>query len=219
MFTGIVEDLGTLRAVARGAESARLRIATGLPLTEVEIGDSIAVDGCCLTVVSKASDAFDVDAAVETLRVTTLGQRAPGDALHLERALRFGGRLDGHLVSGHIDGVGEVVARQERGPALEVTFRGPAPIIRYVIHKGSIAVDGVSLTVNEVKDDTFSVVLIPHTRDVTHLARKPVGASINLEADLIGKYVERLAAPWSAAAGRAPGGVTLELLQEQGYAK
>jgi riboflavin synthase len=213
MFTGIVEDLGTVGEVRRGPSSARLRISTRLPLAEVRDGDSISVDGACLTVVARSSDAFEVEAAVETLSRTTLGERRVGDPVHLERALRLSDRLGGHLVTGHVDGVGTVASRVQRGPALEVTFHGPPEILRYVIPKGSIAVDGVSLTVNEREADRFSVVLVPYTREKTLLDRREPGARVNLEADLIGKYVERLASP-----GRE-GGLSLEFLRAHGYVK
>jgi riboflavin synthase len=213
MFTGIVEDLGTIREVRRGPESARLRIATRLPLAEVRLGDSIAVDGACLTVVQMAGDLFDVDASVETLARTTLSERRVGDSVHLERALRMGDRLGGHLVTGHIDGVGRVTSRTPHGPSLELTYSAPPEVLRYIVVKGSIAVDGVSLTVNTRTESGFGVVLIPHTLVKTHLGDRPPGAPVNLEADLIGKYVERLL---PGSEGR---GVDLELLREQGYAK
>jgi riboflavin synthase len=220
MFTGIVEDLGTLREVRRGAESARLRIETAFDLSRVRVGDSIAVDGCCLTVVSMSGRLFDVDAAAETLRVTTLGQRAVGDPLHLERALALGDRLGGHLVSGHVDGVGTVVTRTQVDTALQLTFEAPPHVMRYIITKGSICVDGTSLTVNTVEGARFSVLLIPHTLTWTHLGRKAVGAHVNLEADLIGKYVERLVAPWQPGAAGAPQSrVDLAFLQQHGYTK
>jgi riboflavin synthase len=213
MFSGIVEDLGSIRDVRRGPVSARLRIATRLEPSEIRLGDSISVDGACLTVVGHSGDTFEVDAAAETLARTTLGEKAPGDAVHLELALRLGDRLGGHLVTGHVDGVGRVAARREIGPALEVTYAGPPEVLRYVVVKGSIAVDGVSLTVNAVEGDRFRVVLIPHTLKVTHLGRRLPGARVNLEADLIGKYVERLIRP----AGRDE--VDLEILRAHGYAR
>ena len=220
MFTGIVEDLGTLRDVRRGAESARLRIETAFDLARVRIGDSIAVDGCCLTVVATGGRLFDVEAAAETLGVTTLGERLAGDRVHLERALALGDRLGGHLVSGHVDGVGRVVDRAPVDTALQLTFEAPPNVIRYVITKGSICVDGTSLTVNTVEGSRFSVLLIPHTLVATHLAGKQVGARVNLEADLIGKYVERLVAPWQPGQAHAQrSGVDLDFLQQHGYAK
>ena len=192
MFTGIVEDLGTVREVRRGAESARLRIATALPLAEVREGDSVAVDGACLTVVRTEGDVFHVDAAVETLAKTTLGARRAGDRVHLELAMRLSDRLGGHLVTGHVDGTGEILSKTSHGPALELTYRAPRDLLRYLVAKGSIAVDGVSLTVNAVEGDRFRVVLIPHTLEKTHLGARAPGTKVNLEADLIGKYVERL---------------------------
>jgi riboflavin synthase len=191
----------------------RLRVSTRLPLGEARQGDSIAVDGTCLTVVGCAGDAFEVDAAVETLVRTTLGARGPGDEVHLERALRMGDRLGGHLVTGHVDGVGHVVSKTPRGDALEVRYGAPPEVLRYVVVKGSIAVDGVSLTINAADAGTFQVVLIPHTLAVTHLGRRAPGARVNLEADLIGKYVERLLGGRTADAR----GVDLEVLRAHGY--
>jgi riboflavin synthase len=227
MFTGIVEDLGTVRGVTRrGADSARLRIATGLDLASVRGGDSIAVDGCCLTVVSLGSDSFEADAGAETLRVTTLGERQVGDPVHLERAVRMGDRLGGHLVSGHVDAVGHVASRTESAHALELTFGAPPSFMKYLVIKGSIAVDGVSLTVNTIDDahHTFSVLLIPHTLEHTHLGQKSQGARVNLEGDLVGKYVLRLASPFVGGAvvdeaprRREPMG--LGFLEEHGFAK
>lgn len=213
MFTGIVEDLGTVREVRHGPAAARLRIATALPLGEIRDGDSIAVDGTCLTVVARAADAFEVDAAAETLARTTMGRLRPGDRVHLERAMRLGDRLGGHLVTGHVDGVGTLLARRELGAALEVTYAGPPEVMRYVVVKGSICVDGVSLTVNAADEERFGVVLIPHTLAVTHLGRRPPGSRVNLEADLIGKYVERL------VCGARRGAIDEEFLRAHGFAK
>jgi riboflavin synthase len=160
--------------------------------------------------------------AAETLARTTLGGLAPGAAVNLERPLRLGDRLGGHLVAGHVDGVGRIAARRERGEALDVIVHASSGLLRYVVEKGSIAVDGISLTVNAVDERGFAVSLIPHTLEVTTLGRKPAGAAVNLEVDLIGKYVEKLVAPVASAAAAAPSaprsGVTLALLKENGFA-
>lgn len=193
MFTGIVQDIGRIEArVARGGD-ARLTIAIDkLDLATVAIGDSICVQGVCLTVAALAPSAFEVDASRETLSLTTLGSLEVGAAVNLEPALRAGDALGGHLVCGHVDGVGEVTAAFEEARSLRLTLSAPAALSRYIARKGSITVDGVSLTVNEVSGAGFGVNLIPHTRVVTTLGRLIPGARINLEVDQIARYVERL---------------------------
>lgn len=197
MFTGIVEDTGRVRTVDKTtAGGVRLVVETSLDLTDTRLGDSIAVDGCCLTVVEMGvqDDARVVafDLGPETLAVTTLGGLAAGGRVHLERALRLSDRLGGHLVAGHVDAVGTVERRDLVGDALLLRVAAPPSITRFCIHKGSIAVDGVSLTLNVVDDAGFEVGLIPHTLDKTHLGALRVGDRVNLEADLVGKYVARL---------------------------
>lgn len=194
MFTGLIEGVGTLAArEARGGD-ARLRIAAGtLPFADVALGESIAVNGVCLTVVWFDATHFDVDASNETLALTTLGDLATGSAVNLERAMRPDGRLGGHLVSGHVDGVGSVVEIAEDGRAQRWTFRAPRPLMKYIARKGSICVDGVSLTVNAVEDDRFEVALIPHTVSHTAFGQAAAGTAVNLEVDLVARYVERLA--------------------------
>jgi riboflavin synthase len=192
MFTGIVEEVGTVVAVERTGEDARLRVR-GPRVTEgTEIGHSIAVDGVCLTVTEVADGEFAVDVMPESLRRSTLGDLVVGSPVNLERAVPAHGRLDGHIVQGHVDGVGRIVAR-EPGPRWdEVEIELPAALARYVAEKGSIAVAGVSLTVTHVTDTTFGVALIPTTLEVTTLGRLGVGDRVNLEVDVIAKYVERL---------------------------
>ncbi len=193
MFTGLVEDVGTVARVEPRDGTCRVEVRpAALPVEELAVGDSIAVDGVCLTVTERGSGAFSVTAVEETLRRTTLGDLAAGHAVHLERALRLGDRLGGHLVQGHVDGVGTLADRRAAGDNLELGFRAPPALLRYVVEKGSIAVDGVSLTVARVDDNSFAVALIPHTVAVTALARKEVGGRVNLEVDMIAKYVERL---------------------------
>ena len=193
MFTGLVESTGHVRTLETRGPGVRLVI--GAPksmVSELTLGESVAVDGACLTVISFTGDQFAVEASAETMAKTTLGERRVGDGLHLERALRMGDRLGGHIVSGHIDATGRVRNRRAVGESLFVAFDAPPEILRYVIPKGSIAIDGVSLTVNGVDDKGFDVVLIPHTQSVVHLHEKGPGTRVNLEADIIGKYVERL---------------------------
>ncbi|MEZ4402806.1 MAG: riboflavin synthase [Kofleriaceae bacterium] len=205
MFTGLIEDLGTVARADRRSDALVLTVRpAALPVAELGLGDSVAHDGVCLTVTAVGADTYQVLAGAETLAKTTLGERRVGDRLHLERALALGARLGGHLVAGHVDGVGELVAREDRGANVVLRFRPPGELLRYVISKGSIAIDGVSLTVNTVDDDSFAVAIIPHTVTATHLAQRRPGARVNLEVDLIGKYVERLVAPLPGRPRRWP---------------
>jgi riboflavin synthase len=193
MFTGIVEELGRVRSVDHHDGGARIEIESTKVLDDAEIGASISVNGCCLTVVSFGSGIWAADAVVETLQRTNLGALRAGDPVNLERPVRLQDRLGGHLVQGHVDGVARITARdpQDDGSVL-VRFGAPAEVLRYTVHKGSITVDGISLTVAALHDDGFSVAVIPHTLEVTTLGTKDVGATVNLEADVLAKYVERL---------------------------
>jgi riboflavin synthase len=183
MFTGIVEELGRIERV----EDDRIRIAAATVLEDAHIGDSIAVDGCCVTVVALGDGWWEADISPETRARTTLGDRRPGDPVNLERPVRVTDRLGGHIVQGHVDAVAEIVA-----PAPELQVRMPADLTRYIVEKGSVTVDGVSLTVVKPLDDGFTVAVIPHTTAVTTLGRKGPGDRVNLEVDMIAKYVERL---------------------------
>lgn len=194
MFTGIVEETGKVVAFTRGADSWKLQIAAGVALQDVALGDSIAVNGCCLTVTQFDAGHVWFDVLEETRRVTNLSTLTPGAAVNLERALRFGGKMGGHFVSGHVDGLGVIEVFEPRGADHYLRVRGPEGQGRYLIHKGSITIDGISLTVAEVTGDTFAVWLIPTTIQVTNLHEKRVGSLVNLEFDLLGKYVEKLAA-------------------------
>jgi riboflavin synthase len=189
MFTGIVEELGTVEAIERVGDAARIRIGATKVLEGAGLGDSTAVDGCCLTVVELGDGWWEADVSDETLRRTTLGRRQAGDRVNLERPVQVSDRLGGHIVQGHVDAVGEVVE-----PVPDLRVRMPDDLRRYVIEKGSITVDGVSLTVVEPTDDGFTVAVIPHTAEVTTLGAKQPGDTVNLEVDLIAKYVERLLA-------------------------
>ena len=186
MFTGIVEELGRVVALDRG----RLRVEAARVLEGVTLGDSIAVNGCCLTVVAHDEGSWEADLSEETLRRTALSALAPGSPANLERAVRADQRMGGHIVQGHVDGVGTVVAGV---PDLRV--RVPAGLERYLVEKGSVTVDGVSLTVVDVIEDTFSVAVIPHTAEVTNLGGLAQGAPVNIEVDIVAKYVERMALP------------------------
>jgi riboflavin synthase len=193
MFTGIVEELGHVRAIAPNAGGARIEISATTVLDDATIGASIAVNGCCLTVVELGDAHWSADAVVETLARTNLGDLAAGDPLNLERPVRLADRLGGHLVQGHVDATGAVIERAPmRDGSERFRFSAPGDVLRYVVHKGSITVDGISLTVASVDDDAFEVAVIPHTLSVTTLGARAVGARVNLEVDVVAKYVERL---------------------------
>ncbi len=193
MFTGIVEELGEVAAVERLARAARLRVRGPKVTADARHGDSIAVNGVCLTVTEVADGVFTADVMDETLRCTCLGELTPGSPVNLERPVRFGGRLDGHLVQGHVDGTGEILERIPGEHWQVVRISLPSRLARYVVEKGSVAVDGVSLTVVEAADTWFSVSLIPTTLELTTLGRKQPGETVNLEVDVVAKYVEKLA--------------------------
>ncbi|SRR5581483_3002243 len=193
MFSGIIEAVGTLSVFTKRGHDARARIAVGgLDLSDVKIGDSIAVNGVCLTVTTIAENAFEADLSAETLARSTFQHRAPGDRLNLEKALAFGQRLGGHLVSGHVDGIGKLQAREAVGQSVRLTFEAPPGLARYIANKGSICIDGVSLTVNRIDGRRFSVNLVPHTLGMTTLGALDPGDEVNLEVDLIARYLERL---------------------------
>ena len=191
MFTGIVTDVGRVRAVKQTDRDRRYEIETAYDLTGVDIGTSISHAGCCLTVVEKGDRWFAVEVSGETLDKTTLGQWQAGDPVNLERAARLGDELGGHIVSGHVDGVGQVVSVTPEGGSRRIRIRVPAPLHRFIAPKGSIAVEGVSLTVNEVEGQEFGVNIIPHTWDVTTLGRLEAGSRVNLEIDILARYMAR----------------------------
>ncbi len=196
MFTGLVEEVGTVRSVTPVGDGARVEIGAALVLTDVEMGASIAVNGCCLTVVDWGDGWWAADAVPETLSRTNLGALGPGDPVNLERPLPANGRYGGHVVQGHVDGTGAVqrIEQLDDGSYL-FTFSLPAELGVYVVEKGSIAVDGISLTVADVTPTTFSIAIIPHTHAVTAMGRRRVGDTVNVEADVLAKYVERLVRP------------------------
>ncbi|MEY3260180.1 MAG: riboflavin synthase, alpha subunit [Pseudomonadota bacterium] len=191
MFTGIITDIGKVRAIKDTNRDRRFEIETAYDLATIDIGASIAHSGCCLTVVEKGEGWFAVEVSGESLSLTTLDQWAVGGRINLERATKVGDELGGHIVSGHVDGLGEVVSVTVEGGSHRVKVRVPRPLHRYIAPKGSIAVEGVSLTVNEVEDDVFGVNIIPHTWDVTTLGQLVAGAKVNLEIDVLARYAAR----------------------------
>ena len=203
MFTGIVEGTGTVAALAAAddASGARLEVEAPFLAGDLRLGESVAVNGCCLTVAQATAAGFAADLVAETLRRTALGGLTAGDLVNLERPMALGGRLGGHLVQGHVDGVARVLDRTAAGDGQEVRIELPAELERYVVEKGSVAVDGVSLTVAGVGPGWFAVALVPHTLEVTTLGRRHPGDPVQLEVDVVAKYVERLVAPWTDRVG------------------
>jgi riboflavin synthase len=196
MFTGLIEDLGTVESIERGDEGARLRIATTLAM-EISEGDSVAVNGCCLTATAVTADGFETEAMNQTLQVTALGGVEEGGRVNLELAMKAGDRLGGHIVQGHVDGVGTVASVEDDGFARRIRVELPPALLRYVVDKGSITIDGVSLTVAELGDAWAEVSLIPETLERTNLTDAQPGSKLNVECDIVAKYVERLVGPFA----------------------
>lgn len=212
MFTGIVRTKGTIGAIEKRGGDVRMTItAPDLPWGDYEVGDSISVSGVCLTAVELLADGFVTDVSVETLNVTTLKQVGQGDAVNLEPALRVGDALGGHLVSGHVDGIGVVISRSEDARSIRLAFEVPTELARYIAKKGSVCVDGVSLTINGVSGNTFSLNIIPHTAEVTTMGAYDAGTNVNIEVDLLARYIERML-------GNDADRVSIDFLREHGYA-
>ena len=231
MFTGIVEEIGTIKAIQKGASSAILRIQAAKIMADMHIGDSIAVNGICLTVTEFSASEFAADVMHETLNRTNLGQLRQGSSVNLERAMAANGRFGGHIVSGHVDGVGTVSNIQRDDNAIWYTISTGPEILKYIVEKGSITIDGTSLTVARVSDKDFAISAIPHTVAITILGQKKVGDKVNLENDIIGKYVEKLLqggvqSSWqqadfqSGSSGnhkQKKSGITMEFLAANGF--
>ena len=215
MFTGIVEEVGRILAIERGAKSCRLQIGGERIFADLQLGDSVAVNGVCLTVAALSSHGFWADVMAETLRRSALGALQTGSLVNLERALAAQGRFGGHIISGHIDGVGRIQQISREDQAVWLKIETPPSLLRYVVEKGSIAIDGVSLTVAKVDEESFSVSIIPHTGKATILLQKQVGDAVNLENDIIAKYVEKLLQPTQQTT--AKGGITREFLLQHGF--
>ena len=214
MFTGLIEDLGTIRDLSTSAEQAKLTVATSLPMQEIKLGESIAVNGVCLTVTDYGNGSFTADVSPETLRCTSLGRLPGRSRVNLERAVRLSDRLGGHLVTGHVDGLARIAERRQSENAWLFRFLADRSICSFLVAKGSVAIDGISLTVNEVDDVSFGVSIIPHTLAMTTLQERKVGDEVNVETDLIGKYVARFL---SSANTEKPQGITLDALAKHGF--
>jgi len=220
MFTGIIESIGKIAKMEKRGGDVRLHIATGkLDLSDVALGDSIAVNGVCLTAVVLPGDGFVADVSNETLSLTSLGQLSTGSPVNLEKALTMSTRLGGHLVSGHVDGLGEVVAKSEDARSIRFTVKAPDELAKYIAHKGSITVDGTSLTVNAVSGAEFELNIVPHTAQETIMSEYEVGRKVNLEVDLVARYLERLLLGDKAADAHAEGGLNMQKLMEAGFVK
>ena len=215
MFTGIIEDTGKVSRIEHRGQEKRLILELPPHLTEVQLGDSININGVCLTVVQKNEQGVELDLSLETLQKTVLRELKEGDQVNLERALRPTDRLGGHIVTGHVDGIGEIVEKREERDFLQVRIRIPESVSRYVVEKGSIAIDGISLTVNEYQEGEIRMTLIPYTIEKTTLRQKRVGDRVNLEADILGKYVERLLDRGEKKTGQ----VDQSFLKEHGFIK
>jgi riboflavin synthase len=215
MFTGIIEALGVLKKIERHGQDIRLTVASGkLDLSDVKLGDSIATNGVCLTVVECLKEGYVADVSAETVALTGFDHYKVGQQVNLEKALMATTRLGGHMVSGHVDGMAEVTQRQQRGKAIEFWLSAPSDLARYIAHKGSVTIDGVSLTTNEVDGHKFRLTIVPHTATETTLLALKVGDKVNLEVDLIARYLERL---MGLNDKPATGGVTMELLARSGF--
>ena len=217
MFTGIVEELGEIVSIDRQGVSGSIRIRAKKVLEGTKVGDSIAVNGICLTVTSMQDGMFTADVMAETIRRSSLAQAKAGDAVNLERAMAADGRFGGHIVSGHIDGTGTIRSYRREENAVWVTIEAKPEIMRLIVEKGSICIDGISLTVAAVMEDAFSVSIIPHTGEETTLLTHETGAAVNLENDVVGKYVERLMNFASAESQPKSSGITMEFLEEYGF--
>lgn len=216
MFTGIVEEIGSILEIKKGVSSAILTIRAKKVLENTKIGDSIAVNGVCLTVTKMTTETFQADVMAETLRRSSLGELGRGSEVNLERAMAADGRFGGHIVSGHIDGVGHIASLIPEDNAVWLEVETPEELLKYIIQKGSIAIDGVSLTVAKLTDHSFSISMIPHTAQETTLLNKKIGQKVNLENDIIGKYVERLMG-YQEASSKKSSSLTMSMLAENGF--
>ncbi|ASS75060.1 riboflavin synthase [Tumebacillus algifaecis] len=218
MFTGLVEEVGTIQEIRTSGKAIHLKMRAASILGDVALGDSISVNGICLTVTHFDGGSFTVDVVPETMRRTALHELSVGSPVNLERAMAMGQRFGGHIVSGHIDGIGQITEIVDEDIAKVVRIKAMPDVLRYLVEKGSITIDGVSLTVMDVASDSFRVSVIPHTWQVTVLRHRRIGSVVNLECDIIGKYVERLLLPYAPGEVKGKQNITLEYLQQNGFA-
>jgi riboflavin synthase len=220
MFTGIVEAVGTIAAITPKGEDVTIKVnSERLDMSDVKLGDSIATNGVCLTVISMSDTTYSADLSLETLKKTGFTQYKVGDAVNLEKAMLMTSRFGGHVVSGHVDGVGEIVERNHVGRAIEFWIKHPHSLAKYIAEKGSITVDGISLTVNDLRKDAFKLTIVPHTSSETTIDSFQVGRKVNLEVDVMARYIERLLTVKQEDEEKSPSSkVTLEFLQQNGFA-
>lgn len=219
MFTGLIEEIGSIKSIKRGGKSIRLTVSARKIMDDVKLGDSIATNGICLTVISFDSTGFSADVMPETMSRTSFEQLSAGSRVNLERALRVGDRLGGHMVSGHVDGLGEVVAKEEDDNAIWVSIAAPKNILKYVVEKGSVAIDGISLTVAYVDEKMFKVSIIPLTQEDTTLTSKKKGEKVNLECDMTAKYIEKFMFHRDEEATKTKkSDISMNFLKENGFA-
>jgi len=212
MFTGLVEEVGTLKSIDTRGEARQLTISASTILEQIEIGDSISIDGVCLTVTALSPSSFQVDAVSETLSRSTLGDKKTGDPVNLERAMKADGRLGGHIVQGHVDGLGNVVAIKRMQTSLDLAVRLPEHLLTYVVEKGSITLNGLSLTVASIENSVIKVAIIPHTINMTTIGHLKIGDKVNVEVDILAKYVQKMLHPYQSNQG-----FTLDKLKDMGY--
>ncbi len=210
MFTGIIEEKGIIENITSGAKSCRLTISGNVIFDDLKLGDSVAVNGVCLTVSKLMSNTFEADVMAETMRRTAMGTLKRGSHVNLERAMQLNGRFGGHIVSGHIDGVGTVINKVTEDNAVLVTISADSSIMKYIVYKGSVTLDGISLTVADVRNDRFTVSIIPHTAKETTLLHKNIGDKINIECDIVGKYIEKFTSKGESK-------ITMDFLRENGF--
>lgn len=210
MFTGIIEEKGVIENITTGAKSCKLTISGNVIFDDLKLGDSVAVNGVCLTVSRLLSSAFEADVMAETMRRTSMGMLKKGSTVNLERAMQLNGRFGGHIVSGHIDGIGTVINKINEDNAVLVTVSADSSIMKYIVYKGSVTLDGISLTVADVKGDRFTVSIIPHTANETTLLTKNIGEKINIECDVVGKYIEKFVSKNNSE-------ITMDFLRENGF--
>jgi riboflavin synthase len=216
MFTGIIEGVGTVRTVKKKGDGLEIEIACDFDLEQLNVGDSVSVNGCCLTVTSRLGKCFWTDVSKETYDVSTFNEIKQGDPVNLERARQLGSRLEGHIVQGHVDGIGKIVEIKEYSGFTELAIEAPENLNKYIVNKGSVAVDGVSLTVNRIENNKFFVMIIPHTKLKTTFSKLETGKRVNLEVDIIGKYVEKLAF-LDSEEFRKDSKITEEFLKKHGF--